>query len=53
MKSRHLKTILFGVWMLGVLLSCNLGETNEQPILEARSSPTPAPTMGYAPLDPI
>ena len=39
--------------MLIVLLACNLGETNEQPILDARPSPTPAPTMGYSPLDPI
>ncbi len=51
-KRHHTRALLFICWMAFVLIACNLGTSEEQPILEARPSPTPAPTIGYSPLGP-
>lgn len=41
-------SILYALWMLAVLLACNLGTSgNAPPTLVPRLTPTPAPTIGY------
>ncbi|MBZ0297257.1 MAG: M20/M25/M40 family metallo-hydrolase [Anaerolineae bacterium] len=51
---RHtsLLSLAFGLWMLFLLLACNLSNTSEPPTIAPRASSTPPPTISYATLSP-
>ncbi len=48
MKTNHHKTLLVICWLCAALLACNLGASNDTPVISPRATATPPQPLGYA-----